>query len=89
MADREVVYDKRGGGKFISLLALVLSIIALALAWVTFNRTGEDLESKIQRQVDSAVETTRDNTQNTNPTTPSNNTNINTDTRGNGTPEDN
>lgn len=38
--------------------ALIVSIIALILAWAAFNRTGEDLEEQIQREVQDALQTT-------------------------------
>jgi sensor domain CHASE-containing protein len=55
MADREVIheYSDRTASALV-WLAVVLSIVALILAWIAYNRTGEDLEAKIQEQVNSA-----------------------------------
>jgi sensor domain CHASE-containing protein len=55
VADREVIheYSDRTASALV-WLALVLSVIALILAWIAYNRTGEDLESKIQEQVNRA-----------------------------------
>lgn len=65
MADTEVIREKETGkgNLFLTWLAVILSIAALVLAWTAFNRTGEDLESKIQRQVNSAVEQVENKTE--------------------------
>lgn len=46
---------KHTGTKIIAFLALVLSIIALTLGWIAYNRTGADLEQQIQNQVQRAT----------------------------------
>lgn len=60
MADREVIHERRGGAwtTFLSWLAILLAIAALALAWVAYNRTGEDLENRIQQGINEAAEET-------------------------------
>lgn len=40
------------GTSVVAWIALIVAIIALTLGWVAFNRTGEDLENKIQQQVE-------------------------------------
>lgn len=39
----------------IAWLALIISIIALVLAWNAFNRAGKDLEVMVQEEVNTAV----------------------------------
>lgn len=53
MADREIIKETGAGAGTTALtwLALLLAIIALALAWAAYNRTGVDLENKIQEQI--------------------------------------
>lgn len=36
--------------------ALVISLIALALAWMAFNRTGTDIEAVVEQQINQATE---------------------------------
>lgn len=40
---------------FVAWTALVLAIIAIILAWVAFNRTGQDIEAIIQEQIEEAT----------------------------------
>ena len=47
----------------LAALALLLSLGALILAWTAYNRTGEDLEDRIQRGVNEATTRTIDTTQ--------------------------
>lgn len=61
--DREVVVDRRGGSAgagttLLTWLALLLAIAALGLAWAAYNRTGEDLEDRIQQGINRAAEET-------------------------------
>ena len=56
---REIIHDKRGASSVIAWLALLLAAAALILAWLAYNRSGEDLESRIQRQVNQTVNETR------------------------------
>lgn len=48
-------HDKNSAGSVVAWLALVLAIAALALGWIAYNRTGQDLESTIRNQVDESV----------------------------------
>ncbi|PLS82051.1 hypothetical protein CYG49_00240 [Candidatus Saccharibacteria bacterium] len=49
----------RGSG-VIAWIALIIAIIALALSWVTYNRTGPDLEDRIQQQVQESGQQTQE-----------------------------
>lgn len=40
----------------VGVLALIIAIVALILAWMAFNRTGADLEIMIEQEVQEAVE---------------------------------
>lgn len=44
------------GTSIVGWIALILSIIALVLAWLAYNRTGADLEAQIQQQVQEATD---------------------------------
>lgn len=46
----------------ISWLALVIAIIALLLGWTAYNRTGEDLERRIQRGVEQGLQAVQEQT---------------------------
>lgn len=46
------------GASIVAWIALIVSVLALILGWVAFNRTGEDLENQIQRQVDQTINNT-------------------------------
>lgn len=48
------------GNSIVAWIALIVAIIALSLAWVAYNRTGEDLENRIQQQVQEAAQNTQD-----------------------------
>lgn len=50
MEDRTYV-ARSAGTSLLSWLAIILSILALILAWVAYNRTGTDLEDRIQQEV--------------------------------------
>lgn len=57
---RPVVVDDRGRGAghgttLLAWLALVVAVAALVLAWAAFNRTGEDLERRIQQEIGEVV----------------------------------
>ena len=41
----------------VAWIALLIAVAAMVLGWLAYNRTGEDLENKIQRAVNSAVTT--------------------------------
>lgn len=44
-------------------IAVILAIVALVIAWMAYNRTGEDLESRIQSQVNETIEGAQQGTQ--------------------------
>lgn len=62
MAD-EVVHTTRRGASVVAWIALIVAIIALAIAWMAYNRTGEDLENQIQQQVEKSLNAAEDATQ--------------------------
>lgn len=41
--------------QIMAVIALIIALIAVVLAWMAFNRTGVNVETAIQRQVDEAV----------------------------------
>ncbi|OYW42824.1 hypothetical protein B7Z28_01210 [Candidatus Saccharibacteria bacterium 32-45-3] len=54
-----VVRVDRGAGRgttTVAWIALIAALLALALAWAAFNRTGQDLEDKIQQSVQESVQ---------------------------------
>ena len=50
-----VVKRTGAGTKLLSWLALLVATLALILAWWAFNRTGEDLEDRIQRGIQESM----------------------------------
>lgn len=60
----ERTYVARGGGGvgLLSWLALILSILALILAWTAYNRTGTDLEDRIQQEIREGTSTVEEGT---------------------------
>lgn len=65
MAD--VVTD-RGAGAGTTLLgwvAVILAVLALVLAWMAYDRTGANLDERIQQQVQQAVPDTTEETEGT------------------------
>lgn len=52
---REIVHDKKSSGSVVAWLALLVAIAALTLAWLAYNRSGQDLEDRIQRQIDQSI----------------------------------
>lgn len=60
---REIVHDRRGASSVIAWLALILAIAALALAWLAYNRSGLDLENRIQSQVNESLNEAQQETQ--------------------------
>lgn len=66
MADREVIHE-RAGSSIVSWVAIVLSVIAIVLSWIAYNRTGEDLESKINQQLQEAQESVENQVDNETP----------------------
>lgn len=61
MDDR--THSSSAGTKVVMWLALLIAIIALVLAWMAYNRTGEDLDKKIQDQVQQSINETQNATQ--------------------------
>ncbi len=52
------VVTVRDTSRGIALLALLLALGALVLAWMAYNRTGTDLEDRIADQVQRATDAT-------------------------------
>lgn len=50
----------RTAGSTLAVIALVISLTALGLAWAAYNRSGEDLESQIQQGIEESTESTQD-----------------------------
>lgn len=46
----------RSNAKGVAWVALVLALVALVLAWVAFNRTGQDVEALVEQEVQEAIE---------------------------------
>lgn len=66
MADRvtrEIVHDRDDSPSWLSWLALLVAIAALIVGWLAYNRSGEDLEDRIKRQVESSMQSADRNTQ--------------------------
>ena len=53
MADE--VYHERSNN-WVGWLALILSIIALTIAWMAYNRAGEDLENQAGDAIDNTTQ---------------------------------
>lgn len=49
-----MAHTKRG--KALAGVALVIAVVALILSWVAFNRTGTDLNERIETEVNQAVQ---------------------------------
>lgn len=82
MAD---VVTNRGAGAGTTLLgwvAVILSVLALVLAWMAYDRTGANLDERIQQQVQQAASDTsqEEDTDTTDTTTPQGTTEEGTDT---------
>ena len=59
MAEGDVVVTKRGAGRGTTLLALLALLVALAalwLGWMAYERTGVNLDQRIQQEVQRAGE---------------------------------
>lgn len=69
MADRDTyVPVDRGAGRgttTIAWIALLLSLLALGLAWWALNRTGADLTQRIQQESREAAQSVQQGAQNT------------------------
>jgi hypothetical protein len=49
----------RTAGSTLAVIALVISLTALGLAWAAYNRSGEDLENQIQQGIEESTERTQ------------------------------
>lgn len=60
MADRDdVVLTNRGAGRgttLVAWIALIVALLALWLAWMAYDRTGADLDERIQQQVQESAQ---------------------------------
>lgn len=56
--------SKSRGASAIAVLALILAIAALGLAWVAYNRTGKDLETQIQQGIERAADNVEEGAKN-------------------------
>lgn len=69
MADRDdTTYNRSAGGvaaTTIAVIALIVGIIALWLAWVAYERTGADLDRRIQEATQQAWQNLEQGAQNT------------------------
>jgi hypothetical protein len=52
---RETTHDHRGTG-WAGWAALIISIVALILAWIAYNRTGPDLENRVQQKLNQGID---------------------------------
>lgn len=43
-----------GSAQAISIVALIVALVALVLGWMAYNRTGEDVEAMVEREIDEA-----------------------------------
>jgi hypothetical protein len=46
----------RGTNSFLAVMALVIAVAALVLAWAAYNRAGEDLENQIGQGIEQTAE---------------------------------
>lgn len=53
-----MVKDQNGStsGVTLAVIALIVAVTALALAWIAYNRTGADLEDQVRQEVNSALD---------------------------------
>lgn len=66
--DRDNIVTNRGAGRgtsFVAWIALIVAVLALTLAWMAYDRTGADLDEKIQQQVQQGVNATERGLENT------------------------
>ncbi len=56
-------HRSNSGTSAVAWIALIIAILAAVLAWAAFNRTGTDLEQRIQTEVREAANETQDTTQ--------------------------
>jgi hypothetical protein len=52
----EVIRKEKRRPSIIGIIALIISIAALALAWMAYDRTGANLEQEIKTQVQQGVD---------------------------------
>lgn len=58
----ETVYKEKRASSAIGWIALIVSLIALVLAWMAYDRTGANLEQQIRTQVQEGVNAAEDAT---------------------------
>ncbi len=56
--EREDHSTARGTNSVIAIIALVIAIAALTLAWLAYNRAGEDLENQVGQGLEQAADET-------------------------------
>lgn len=61
MADE--VYTTRRGASAVAWTALVIAIISLVIAWMAYNRSGRDLEDRINDAIENASQQVEDASQ--------------------------
>lgn len=52
---RDIIHERPSYNSAAAWLGIIIAIVALVLAWLAYNHTGEDLEAKIQRDINQAV----------------------------------
>ena len=52
-----------GSGRNLAIIAIVIAIIALTLAWMTYNRSGKDLEDSVTDSIEGTSQNAGDETQ--------------------------
>lgn len=52
--EKETTYNGTG---WVAWAALLFSFLALILAWMAYNRTGQDLEDRVQQEVNRSIDT--------------------------------
>lgn len=57
------VRQRSSGASIVAWIALIIAVIALAISWVAYNRTGADLEDQIRTQVEQSLNAAEDATQ--------------------------
>lgn len=82
--------DERGAAvaAFISWLALIVAILALLIGWRAYNRTGTNLEDRIQRGVERGINAAQQETTDEEDEEESADDDDNTTTDDDGTQED-
>ncbi len=53
-------HDHRSSNTFLVWLTMVIALAALVLAYLAYNRAGEDLETQVEQGIEQTVEQTDD-----------------------------